>query len=47
MTNTMKVVEHAKDIGGSVIVRKPRQKATKNPTSQEKDRAEVTNGRTQ
>jgi hypothetical protein len=43
-TNTRKVVEHAKDTGGSVTVRKPRQKTTQNPSVQEKDHTEVTNG---
>jgi hypothetical protein len=42
--NTRKVVECTKDTGGSATVRKPRQKATQNPTAQEKDHAEVTNG---
>jgi hypothetical protein len=35
-TNTRKVVECIKDIGGSATVRKPRKKTTQNPSVQEK-----------
>jgi hypothetical protein len=43
IANTREVVEHAKDIGGSVIVIKPRQKTTKHPSAEGKDHFEVRN----